>query len=143
MLEQALDLARSGGFICVFVDLGKSMQEMLRRLAKNGHSAEMINRILAAFPDDYINLLGNASREQPRRHLLLGISTLPEPLTPRELEVLTLLRGPSSIKEIALKLHISYATAKRYTINLYGKLGVNQRWKAVARAEEMNIHLPR
>ena len=61
------------------------------------------------------------------------------PLTPRELEVLHLLRGPLSIKEIALKLGISYATTKRHTINIYGKLGVNQRWSAVARAEELQI----
>jgi ATP/maltotriose-dependent transcriptional regulator MalT len=56
--------------------------------------------------------------------------------------VLGLLRGPSSIKEIALKLNISYATAKRHTINLYAKLGVNQRWHAVARAAELNILPP-
>ena len=49
------------------------------------------------------------------------------------------MRGPLSIKEIALQLHISYATAKRHTINIYAKLGVNQRWNAVARAEELNI----
>ena len=54
-------------------------------------------------------------------------------------EVLALLRGPASIKEIAQKLHISYATAKRHTINIYGKLDVNQRWEAVAKAEELNI----
>ena len=28
------------------------MQEMLRRLAEQGHSAETIRRILAAFPED-------------------------------------------------------------------------------------------
>ena len=41
-LKQALDLARPGGFIRVFVDLGEPMQEMLRRLAEQDHSAEMI-----------------------------------------------------------------------------------------------------
>ena len=84
-----------------------------------------------------------AAKAHARRHPSPGISTLVEPLTPRELEVLTLLRGPLSIKEIAGKLHISYATAKRHTINIYGKLGVNQRWDAVARAEELNILPPR
>ena len=142
MLKQALDLARPGGFIRVFVDLGKPMQEMLRRLAQQGHSVEMIGRILAAFPEDDKNLPGSAS-PPAERQLSPGISTLAEPLTPRELEVLTLLRGPLSIKEIALKLNISYATAKRHTINIYGKLGVNQRWNAVARAEELNILPPR
>ncbi len=38
-----------------------------------------------------------------------------------------------------MQLHISYATAKRHTINIYGKLGVDQRWKAVALAEELDI----
>jgi LuxR family transcriptional regulator, maltose regulon positive regulatory protein len=65
--------------------------------------------------------------------------TLTEPLTRRELDVLSLLRDPLSIKEIALKLNISRATASRHTINIYAKLGVNGRWDAVARAEELNI----
>jgi LuxR family maltose regulon positive regulatory protein len=71
------------------------------------------------------------------------ISTLVEPLTRRELEVLTLLRGPASIKEIAQKLNISHATAKDHSIKIYSKLGVNRRWDAVARAEELNILPPR
>ena len=138
-LKQALDLARPGYFIRIFVDLGQPMQDMLRRLAEQGDSTESISRILAAFPEDEKNL---ASREGPAlaaRHPSPGSSPLAEPLTPRELEVLNLLRGSSSIKEIALKLHISYATAKRHTINIYAKLGVNQRWGAVARAEELKI----
>ena len=138
-LEQALDLARPGGFIRVFVDLGIPMQEMLRRFAKQSHSVETIRRILAAFPDDDKNPVRSESPVLPARHPSPSISTLVEPLTTRELEVLNLLRGPSSIKEIALKLHISYATAKRHTINIYGKLGVNKRWNAVTRAEELNI----
>jgi ATP/maltotriose-dependent transcriptional regulator MalT len=48
-----------------------------------------------------------------------------------------------SIKEIAQRLNISYGTAKGYTINLYAKLGVNRRWDAVVRAEELNILPPR
>ena len=83
------------------------------------------------------------SSESPARHPSLASSTLVEPLTPRELEVLTLLREPLSIKEIAHKLNISYATARRHTINIYGKLGVNKRWEAVTRAEELNILPPR
>jgi LuxR family transcriptional regulator, maltose regulon positive regulatory protein len=142
-LKQAVELARLGGFIRVFVELGQPMQEMLRRLAEQGHPAEMIRRILAAFPVDGIHPTSRASLAQPRRHPSLGFSTLAEPLTPRELEVLILLREPSSIKEIARQLNISYATAKRHTIHLYAKLGVNQRWDAVARAEELNILPPR
>jgi LuxR family maltose regulon positive regulatory protein len=139
-LRQAVDLARLGGFIRVFVDLGVSMQALLRRLASQGHLVETINRILAAFPVDDKKRVGSESlARQPSP----DISTVAEPLTRRELEVLALLRGPSSIKEIAQLLNISYGTAKGHTINLYAKLGVNRRWDAVARAEELNILPPR
>ena len=37
LLKQALELARPGGFIRVFVDLGIPMQELLRRLEKQDH----------------------------------------------------------------------------------------------------------
>jgi LuxR family maltose regulon positive regulatory protein len=140
VLQQAVDLARLGGFIRVFVDLGVPMQAMLRRLASQGHLVETINRILAAFPADDKKRIGS---ERLARQPSPDISAVAEPLTRRELEVLALLRGPSSIKEIAQKLNISYGTAKGYTINLYAKLGVNRRWDAVARAEELNILPPR
>ena len=139
-LKQALHLARPGGFIRVFASLGKPMQEMLLRLAGQDHVAEMIHPILAAFPEEDQHLM---SGEGPARHPALASTTLIEPLTPRELEVLTLLREPLSVKEIAQTLNISYATARRHTINLYGKLGVNKRWGAVSRAEELNILPPR
>ncbi len=138
-LKQAVALARPGGFARIFVDLGKPMQEMLQRLAEGGHLVESISRILAEFPGHDFNLADSISPEKPGRQRTNANLTLAEPLTPRELEVLDLLRGPSSVKEIAGKLHISYATAKRHTINIYAKLGVNQRWDAVARAEELNL----
>jgi ATP/maltotriose-dependent transcriptional regulator MalT len=37
---------------------------------------------------------------------------------------------------------ISTTTVKRHTINIYGKLGVNNRWDAVVKAEALKI-LPR
>jgi LuxR family maltose regulon positive regulatory protein len=138
-LTQALDLSRSGGFIRVFTDLGEPLRKMLQQLAKEGHSAQTIHRILASFPDDKLKLVGSEGPAEPEHKPPTANSSLAEPLTPRELEVLSLLRGPSSIKEIALKLNISYATAKRHTINIYGKLGVNQRWNAVTRAEELKL----
>ena len=136
-LMQAVDLAQPGGFIRIFADLGKPMQKMLQRLVKQGHSVQTINHILTAFPFDDKNLVGST------RWLSQSDSTLVEPLTPRELEILILLHGSMSIKEIALKLNISYGTAKGYTINIYSKLGVHRRWDAITRAEDLNILPPR
>jgi ATP/maltotriose-dependent transcriptional regulator MalT len=139
VLKQAVKLSRPGGFIRVFVDLGKPMQDMLRPLAEQGYLEEKIHLILAGFPPDDRTPVSSESRVQLSHTRLHGNSSLVEPLTPRELEVLNLLREPISIKEIAQKLHISYATTKRHTINLYGKLSVHQRKEAVARAIELDI----
>ena len=66
-----------------------------------------------------------------------------EPLSPRELEVLSLLRDPISLKDVAQRLFISYQTAKRHTANIYGKLGVNKRRAAIAKAEFLGLLPPR
>ena len=137
VLKQAVDLASVRGFIRVFTDLGKPMAKLLLRLIDQDFMEATVHHILAAFPEDDKNPVRHA------RYPLPGNSSLVEPLTSRELEVLALLRGPLSIKEIAHKLNISHATAKDHTINVYGKLGVNRRWDAVARAEELSILPPR
>ena len=143
VLKQAVDLSKSGGFVRIFVDLGQPMQALLSQLVDQNDFVETVLRILAAFPDSGIVFDSPDIAAQPARYPSMGISTLVEPLTPRELEVLTLLRGSWSIKEIALKLNISYATVRRHTMNLYAKLGVNQRWAAVAKAEELGLLPPR
>lgn len=57
-------------------------------------------------------------------------------LTEREIEVLKELAQGSSNKQIAEKLYISLATVKSHIINLYGKLGVNNRVAAVNKGLE-------
>jgi LuxR family transcriptional regulator, maltose regulon positive regulatory protein len=61
---------------------------------------------------------------------------LEEPLTPREQEVLHLLVEGASNQEIAKELVISVATVKKHVSNLLGKLGVESRIQAIARARE-------
>jgi len=142
-LARAVELARLGGFLRAFTDLGRPMQAMLRRLADQGHSLKTVRGILQAYGREDSSPVGTGGPGQPGRQASPGASPLAEPLTPREFEVLSLLRGPLSTKEIALNLNISYATTKRHIINIYGKLGVGQRWKAVAKAEELNLLPPR
>jgi LuxR family maltose regulon positive regulatory protein len=137
-LRQSIDLARPGGFVRPFIDLGQPMQTLLRRIANQGHAAEAVRRLLAAFPSQPPRPVAAASPASPGPHSA-GNLALAEPLTARELEVLSLLRGPLSLKEIALQLRISPATAKRHSINIYAKLGVSTRWKAVASAEELGL----
>ncbi|WP_018681199.1 response regulator transcription factor [Actinokineospora enzanensis] len=55
-------------------------------------------------------------------------------LSPREREVLTLLRDGLSIPEIAGTIHISHSTAKTYVSRLYDKLGASSRAQALMTA---------
>jgi LuxR family maltose regulon positive regulatory protein len=138
-LRQAVDLARPGGFIRPFVDLGPPGHTMLLRLAGSGPAAETVRRILAAFPEAH-EASASGDVEYRRRAANTG---LVEPLTDREMEVLTLLRQRLSNKEIASQLVLSAATVKRYTVNIYQKLGVNKRRDAVIRAEALGLLPPR
>jgi LuxR family maltose regulon positive regulatory protein len=143
-LRQAVELARPGGFIQVFVDLGPPMQTLLVRLAKQGSAeldlaAETVRRILAAFSEPQKEI---AIRDAGAR-LHAANARLVEPLTDRELEVLALLRERLSNKEIAHRLGLSPATVKRYAVNVYGKLGVGRRSDAVIEADALGIVPPR
>jgi len=66
-------------------------------------------------------------------------ASLPEPPSPRELEVLALIATGLTNQEIGRKLFISEATVKRHISNLYGKLGVTHRIEALVRARELNL----
>jgi LuxR family maltose regulon positive regulatory protein len=111
---------------------------MLLRLAGHGFAAETVRRILAAFPEPQKKIATHDAASQSRA----ANARLAEPLTDRELEVLGLVREHMSNKEIARVLVLSPATVKRYTANLYAKLGVNKRWDAVIKAEALGIIPP-
>ena len=64
---------------------------------------------------------------------------LVEPLTPRELEVLQLMAQGLTNQQMAEQLVISVGTVKWYTGQIYGKLAVNNRTQAVARARELKL----
>ncbi|GAB7389251.1 hypothetical protein BSNK01_30890 [Bacillaceae bacterium] len=64
--------------------------------------------------------------------LTLSGGTLPEPLTARELEVLSMLAMGLGNKEIAQKLFISEHTVKNHLTKIFQKLGVNDRAQAIA-----------
>ena len=64
---------------------------------------------------------------------------LVEPLTKREREVLQLLVTGLSNAAIARELVITVGTVKRHVNSIYGKLGVNSRTQAVARAHTLHV----
>ena len=62
-----------------------------------------------------------------------------EALTDRELEVLRLLRGDLTLREIATELFISHNTIKSYTQSIYRKLGVTSRSAALETASDLDL----
>jgi DNA-binding NarL/FixJ family response regulator len=59
-----------------------------------------------------------------------------EEMTPRESEILSLMTGGYSNREIAIALKLSEGTVKNHVSNILGKLGVRDRTRAVLKAIE-------
>ena len=55
------------------------------------------------------------------------------------MDVLVLLRQRQTDKEIAAELVVSLSTVRSHTKNIYGKLAVNNRRLAAARAKELGL----
>jgi DNA-binding NarL/FixJ family response regulator len=66
-------------------------------------------------------------------------SAVSDSVSPRELEVLSLIAGGATNREAAARLFISEATVKTHLLHLYEKLGVNDRAAAVAVAYDRGL----
>ncbi len=133
VLDQALALAEPGGFIRTFVDEGEPVARLLHEASSRGVRPEYVRRLLAAFPVDH----EDAPPTPP------GTGTcLAEPLSGRELEVLSLLAAGLTNEEIAARLYLSLHTVKAHARNIYGKLGVGSRTQAAAKARALGLLSP-
>ncbi len=63
----------------------------------------------------------------------------PEPLTERETEILRLMAGGYSNKEIARALDVAEGTVKNHVSSVLGKLGVRDRTRAVLKAVDQGL----
>lgn len=130
LLERALALAEGEGFIRTFIDEGQPILVLLNQwLALNSdHSlAPYAQEIVSHFE---IHREENTSDNQ---------DAFIEPLTKREIEVLTLIAEGKTNKEISTILIVSAGTIKAHTSNIYRKLDVSNRTEAVARGRVLGI----
>jgi len=64
---------------------------------------------------------------------------IPDPLTTRETEILRLMAGGHSNKEIANSLFVAEGTVKNHVSNILSKIGVRDRTRAVLKALEFGL----
>lgn len=128
-LKRALALAEPEGYVRIFVDEGRAMATLLTRMkAEDSERKAYISQLLAAFGTETVGELP-VVRRQP----------LVEPLSERELEVLQLVAEGLTNRQIAERLFLALSTVKGHTRVIYGKLNVNRRTEAVARARDLEI----
>lgn len=121
-LAHAVALATPGGWVRVFLDEGAPVTSLLRELDRRGRVPASARLLLRA-----ARVGGVAG------------STLVDPLSARELEVLRLLGGEQTGPEIAGALVLSLNTVRTHTKSIYAKLGVGSRRAAVRRATELGL----
>ena len=101
--------------------------------------AEEARLLLTSAPDGADALLARV--DQLERQLAGRPREVPPggPLTGREAEVLRLLRGTLSLREIGEQLYLSQNTIKTHARAIYRKLGVSTRHDAITRGRDMDI----
>jgi LuxR family maltose regulon positive regulatory protein len=139
-LSRALSLAEPEGYIRLFVDEGIPIARLLvlmRRRPPDDQPGA------TAYREKLLTLLGRVHSEDvphpPAAFPQPTVQPLSEPLSERELEVLRLIAAGCSNQEIADRLVLALSTVKWYVNIIYGKLQVESRTKAIARARELNI----
>ena len=131
-LQQALRLGEHEKYVHRFVEEGATIGKLLHQVAAQGLMVDYIGRILAAFPDS-APTSSAGMKSGPEEVAMV------EPLTERELEVLSLIAEGLPNKEIGQRLFLSLNTIKGHARNIYGKLGVKNRVQAATKARLMGL----
>jgi LuxR family maltose regulon positive regulatory protein len=138
-LEDALCLSEPESYVRSYADLGAPMAQLLHQAAARGIKPSYTTKLLAAFGTQAPRGALAPRSKAPRLGLSPPAQPLVEPLSPRELEVLELIAQGLSNREICERLFLALSTVKGHNRNLYGKLQVQSRTQAVARARELGL----
>jgi ATP/maltotriose-dependent transcriptional regulator MalT len=138
-LERAVMLAEPEGYTRIFLDEGEPMLTLLSELLATGHSARGYLHTLLAAGDHREH--GHAVPPMPAsaQTFQKPLQPLLDPLSERELEVLSLMADGASNAGIAEQLMLAISTVKRHVSNVFSKLSVTSRTQAVARARELEL----
>lgn len=125
--EQVLDGVQAGAKGYLLKDV--SLENLLLAIKSVASGETMIQ---PAITEALLKGLTRKDMESSSPHL-------PEPLSPRETEIIRLMAGGYSNREISQALSKSEGTVKNHVSNILGKLGVRDRTRAVLKAIELRI----
>ncbi len=122
-IELAVAIAAPMGFVRPFLDEGPGVVRRARAVAaaaSNGRARGFAESLTAA-------------------GLVTEVTSVVEPLTSRERQVLQYLPRPLTNEEIAAELYVSLNTVKTHLKGVYRKLGASSRAEVVARARSLGL----
>jgi LuxR family maltose regulon positive regulatory protein len=126
VLTRALALAAPEGYMRTIIDQGEPMAQLIYQASLRGIHPSFCNQLLDGFS---ISVAPDKVRQDD----------LVEPLSNREVEILTHIAEGYTNQEIAQNLHLSLYTVKSHARNIYSKLGVKNRTEASAKARLLGI----
>ena len=135
-VTDALGRAEPEGYVRLFLHAGPAVPALIASVAQD-QGATHARRVMAAGEPTAAGKPTTAPSPMPGSSS--GPSPLVDDLSPRELDVLRLLRSDLSGPEIAGELLVSLNTFRTHTKSIYTKLGVNNRREAISRAAELGL----
>jgi DNA-binding NarL/FixJ family response regulator len=128
--ETIFDALRAGAVGYLLKDVGSAqLADSIRRTARGDSILDpsVAAKVVQEF-SRVSSLVGGTSSE-----------VLPEPLSEREIELLSLIASGQSNKEIGETLFITEGTVKNHITHILGKLGVRDRTQAAIKAKEIGL----
>jgi len=126
LMDEVLAAAEPTGLFRIVLAHGAPLHRWIRDAALRHPERRLARRLSAAVE----------AEKAPRPS---AGSSLPVPLTPREVDILRLVAAGLSNREIAEQCFISVATVKRHAANIFTKLDVSNRTRAAVRADELGL----
>lgn len=133
--RRSLSLAESVGFVRWYIDMGPTMAEPLRALARSEPGNSFVRGVLNAYSEDALA----SGREEDGSVASVSTRGPLDELTPKESATLELLAQGLYNREIAERSFVSVETVKTHLKHIYRKLEVANRRQAVTRAKALGL----
>ena len=136
-LERALKLAEPEGYVRTFVGEGAPMAGLLSVAPAQAMMPDYLATLLAAFAT--VEAVARSPAGEPDPPPASSAPPLSESLSQREMDVLRLIAQGLSNHEISGKLFLALDTVKGHNRRIFGKLQVQRRTEAIARARALGL----